>query len=50
MRHYGAKAWSWPRGKINENETEDDCAVREVGQSHDGVGGIDDIAGRRDWI
>jgi predicted NUDIX family NTP pyrophosphohydrolase len=30
VKHFGAKAWSWPRGKINENESEEACAVREV--------------------
>lgn len=27
---YGSKSWTFPRGKINENESEFSCAVREV--------------------
>jgi mRNA-decapping enzyme subunit 2 len=27
---YNGKSWTFPRGKINENETEFSCAVREV--------------------
>lgn len=30
IRHFGAKIWGFPKGKINAQETQLDCAIREV--------------------
>jgi mRNA-decapping enzyme subunit 2 len=30
VRGYNCRSWNFPRGKLNENETLSDCAVREI--------------------
>jgi 8-oxo-dGTP pyrophosphatase MutT (NUDIX family) len=38
VKGWSSKAgWGFPKGKINQNEENDNCAVREVSRLFDGI-------------